>query len=289
MKQITIYTAFLSTLLTLAVAGCSPKIEHAKSVSTKVYGNCGTCKKTIETAANVKGVSRGTWDQNTQMLTLSFDSMRSTLDEILKRVAYAGYDNEKFLAPDDAYTKLEACCKYDRPVKNTKPDEPVVVVPVVEDPVVPVPDPPVTLAEDPFGAVYSAYFAVKDALVKTDGKTTSTAASELMKAIDAVKNETLSAEHQTLWAKYKPLLALDAEHINGTTKTDHQREHFSALSGSMYAVMKAAKPGTKVYLDHCPMAFDGKGADWLSKDKEIKNPYYGSQMLGCGSVKETIQ
>jgi hypothetical protein len=34
---------------------------------------------------------------------------------------------------------------------------------------------------------------------------------------------------------------------------------------------------------------NGKGADWLSKEKEIKNPYYGSQMLNCGSVEETIK
>ncbi len=37
---------------------------------------------------------------------------------------------------------------------------------------------------------------------------------------------------------------------------------------------------------HCPMAFDGKGADWLQIGEGIRNPYYGSDMLGCGSVVE---
>ena len=40
---------------------------------------------------------------------------------------------------------------------------------------------------------------------------------------------------------------------------------------------------------HCPMANNGKGADWLSKENEVKNPYYGSMMLGCGKVTETIK
>lgn len=279
----------IASVFTLVLAGCSPRIEHAKSATAKVYGNCGSCKTTIEKAANVKGVSQGSWDQNSQTLTLTYDSMRSTLDEILKRVAYAGYDNEKFLAPDEAYTKLDACCKYDRKAVVTHPDEPVVETPAADTPVTEEPQPVAETDPDPFGDVYAAYFALKDALVSTDGKAAAAKAGELSKAITAVKADGLSADQKAVWAKQKPLMALDAEHINGTTETDHQREHFSALSGSMYAVMQAAKPATKVYLDHCPMAFDGKGADWLSLDKEIKNPYYGAQMLGCGSVKATIQ
>ena len=51
-------------------------------------------------------------------------------------------------------------------------------------------------------------------------------------------------------------------------------------------VAHAAPGDAPVYLDHCPM-YEG-GADWLSRDKAIRNPYYGSQMLTCGSVKETI-
>ena len=44
----------------------------------------------------------------------------------------------------------------------------------------------------------------------------------------------------------------------------------------------------KVYLLHCPMAFNDTGADWLSNSTEIKNPYFGSKMLTCGSVKDSV-
>lgn len=45
---------------------------------------------------------------------------------------------------------------------------------------------------------------------------------------------------------------------------------------------------TKLYLTHCPMAFDGKGGAWIQADKTVANPYYGSMMLKCGSVKAQI-
>jgi hypothetical protein len=40
-----------------------------------------------------------------------------------------------------------------------------------------------------------------------------------------------------------------------------------------------------VYQDYCPM----KKAYWLSSEAAIKNPYYGSQMLSCGKINDTIK
>jgi hypothetical protein len=36
------------------------------------------------------------------------------------------------------------------------------------------------------------------------------------------------------------------------------------------------------------MANKGKGANWLSLENKVKNPYYGSRMLSCGKVVETL-
>jgi len=43
-----------------------------------------------------------------------------------------------------------------------------------------------------------------------------------------------------------------------------------------------------VYVIHCPMALKGKGADWLSHDPKVRNPYFGDTMYDCGSVKDTL-
>jgi hypothetical protein len=55
----------------------------------------------------------------------------------------------------------------------------------------------------------------------------------------------------------------------------------------MHELVKIAPRSVPVYYDHCPM-YKG-GADWLSQEKPIKNPFYGSMMLSCGSVQETIK
>ncbi|HKU43392.1 MAG TPA: hypothetical protein VJR89_34760, partial [Polyangiales bacterium] len=40
---------------------------------------------------------------------------------------------------------------------------------------------------------------------------------------------------------------------------------------------------------HCPMARDGKGASWVQADPKVKNPYFGSEMLECGSVDKEVK
>lgn len=71
---------------------------------------------------------------------------------------------------------------------------------------------------------------------------------------------------------------------------EQQRSAYARLSDEFIAlVKKAGVKNGELYRNHCPMAFDGKGASWLSPSKEIRNPYYGEEMLTCGSVEETIK
>ena len=137
--------------------------------------------------------------------------------------------------------------------------------------------------------VYASYFDVKDAMVKSDGKTTSAKAAALHKAIIAVPMDKMTSEEHTVWMKVLTALKEDAGHISGTTDAKRQREHFVNLSKNMHAVIKVLPAGEPVYYQKCPMANGGKGANWLSKDKSIKNPYYGSAMLTCGSTVETLK
>jgi hypothetical protein len=138
-------------------------------------------------------------------------------------------------------------------------------------------------------AVLDNYFLLKDALVKTDAAVASAKAKDLQTAIKAVKMEKLAAETHSVWMKLANELAEDAEHINESKDIAHQRDHFMSLSKNMYTVIKVAKATEPVYYQFCPMANKGKGANWLSKESAIKNPYYGSQMLSCGRVVETIK
>lgn len=40
---------------------------------------------------------------------------------------------------------------------------------------------------------------------------------------------------------------------------------------------------------HCPMAQDGKGARWLQTENKVANPYYGSEMLECGTLEKELK
>lgn len=66
---------------------------------------------------------------------------------------------------------------------------------------------------------------------------------------------------------------------------DELRQLFLALSERFIPLLETQpKYSQGLYLHHCPMANENEGAYWLSKAEEIRNPYYGAQMLRCGST-----
>ncbi len=267
----------IAALLSFATNRSYAAIKNPKTETLKVYGNCDMCKNRIEEAANKKDLAKGDWNADTKMLTLTYDSEKTSAAEVMKRVAYAGYDNALFLAPDAAYAKLPGCCQYERQhadaaLSNSKKE-------ILQDTV---------KKSGPMTDVFAAYFGLKDALAKDDGNTASAQAKALYKAIDKVQMDKLSPEQHTAWMKLQEKLSYDAEHIKGVTETEHQREHFVPLSKNMYELVKVFKTSTPVYYDYCPMANNGKGATWLSLQEKISNPYMGKSMSTCGKVQETI-
>lgn len=270
----------------MMLTSCDAQVNNAKTDTVKIYGNCGMCKKTIEKAGNLENIAKVNWNKDTKMATISYDSSKTTLDEILQRIANAGYDSDAFTAPDDVYNNLHGCCQYERVNKTA-----IVQTEVKEDHSIHNHETKTETKQEvnQLKAIFDNYFAIKDALVKTDGNTASAKAKELLTTINAVKMETLTTEEHTVWMKVMKDLIFDAEHINETKDAGHQRDHFTSLSKNMYELVKVSKMETTVYYQHCPMFNDGKGANWLSKESAIKNPYYGSKMLTCGSVKETIK
>jgi hypothetical protein len=62
------------------------------------------------------------------------------------------------------------------------------------------------------------------------------------------------------------------------------------LSKQLYTIFKEIDlKGKIIYWDYCPMALEGKGANWLSLNEKILNPYMGQMMPSCGSIKEILK
>lgn len=275
-----------ATLLLFSSSSCNAQIKNAKTEIVKIYGNCEMCEKTIETAGNVKKVANVEWNKDSKMATITYDSIKTNQDEILKRIALAGYDSDKFLAPDDVYSKLAGCCQYER-VKKTA----IVSTAVIEDHSMHNQENVVETKQEvnQLKTIFESYFALKDALVKSDGKLVSTLAKVVLANINSVKMEKLSSEEHTVWMKVMSSLKSNTEKIVATTIIEKQRVVFMDLSANFYALLKVSKQDYSIYYQNCPMYNDGKGANWLSKENAVKNPYYGSQMLTCGKTVETIK
>ncbi len=98
--------AFISVTTVFA----NPEIEKFK-----VFGTCGTCENAIEMAAiGVSGVKSADWNEETQLLAVSFENSKTGVHKIHMAIAKTGHDTEMHKASDEDYNKLNACCKYER-------------------------------------------------------------------------------------------------------------------------------------------------------------------------------
>ena len=133
------------------------------------------------------------------------------------------------------------------------------------------------------------YIHVKTALSNDDDKEAASGGEAMVAAMNQLDKSVLTAEQAALYNQNEADLKEHAEHIGENVgNIKHQREHFIMMSEDVYALVKGFGAGRTLYNAHCPMAKDNEGAMWLSEANEIKNPYFGSKMLKCGSVKEVI-
>ena len=280
----------MAMTLLLSITFVNAQIKNAKTETAKIYGNCGMCKKTIETAANVNKTAKVDWNVDTKMASITYDTKKTNPDEILKRIALAGYDSDKFLAPDAVYDKLHGCCQYDREAKVVATSQPAMGMTTMENHANHDMDHKEVKEEaNQLKAVFDSYFMVKDALVNTDASVASTKSKDLLSKLKAVQMDKLAMDVHMVWMKVMKDLTSDSKAISETQDVKKQRVQFMSLSKNMRDLLLVAKFDTPVYYQFCPMANGGKGANWLSKENAVKNPYYGAQMMTCGKVVETIK
>jgi hypothetical protein len=126
--------------------------------------------------------------------------------------------------------------------------------------------------------ILSLYYNIKDALVAGNANTAASNAEAFVKAVNGIDYKLISEGNINTLVK-------DGTAISQTKDFKEQRTHFANLSINMLAVAKAVKLTDRpVYEAFCPM----KKAYWLSSDKTIKNPYFGTAMLTCGKAVETL-
>lgn len=137
--------------------------------------------------------------------------------------------------------------------------------------------------------VMSHYFHIKHALTKDDAAEAKNGATMLLKVISQFDNSLLSIGQKEEYSKHISAIKEQADAIVKSTDVDAERTHFAELSAYTYELVKAFGAGKKIYYDHCPMAFNRKGANWLNENAAIQNPYMGTKMETCGKIEQVIE
>ncbi|UII27347.1 efflux RND transporter periplasmic adaptor subunit [Fulvivirga maritima] len=138
-------------------------------------------------------------------------------------------------------------------------------------------------------SIIKQYFLVKNALVNDDFNQAQAETKSLQQTVNNVEMEVFEGDAHMIWMKYVKSLKTSIEAMAESKDIDQLREKFILVSKNIIALTQQMKPeSSTLYVQHCPMADNNQGADWLSAEKEVKNPYFGAFMLSCGEVTQVM-
>lgn len=137
--------------------------------------------------------------------------------------------------------------------------------------------------------IYNAYLLMQTALVNNKTAEAATQAKSVSQLISSFSTTDLPTDQKQAYEVHTVKIQELATLIANTQDIKSQRTSFSPLSNQVYELVTAFGNDQPVYQARCPMAFDGKGASWLSDKTEIRNPYYGDEMLECGEVINIVK
>jgi len=133
------------------------------------------------------------------------------------------------------------------------------------------------------------YYAIKDAMVTSDPAQVKTASDSLLAQITMFDTNGIDETVAVRLTSEVDAIRYGAQNISEADGIDAQREYLPALTENMITLVSGyAITDAPVYKQYCPMAFNDKGASWLSNSDSVINPYFGDMMLRCGEVTETL-
>ena len=145
-------------------------------------------------------------------------------------------------------------------------------------------------AKEALQPLYIAYLGWKDALVNDQFGEAQQKATQMKASLNNISMSVFKGQSHEVWMDYHEKLENGLEHVHHFSEIGPLRKAFQTVSAIMIEMTNHFDPLEEtIYVQHCPMADDNRGADWLSKEKEILNPYFGSSMLRCGEVTKEIK
>jgi copper chaperone CopZ len=113
--KINIFVKIVATTLLMLMLSTVSFAQNNNIVTEeiKISGNCGQCQERIEKACyRIGGVQKAVWDEKTGILTVTYNSRKTTNDKIQASIAKFGHDTPNHKASEKGYKKLPECCLY---------------------------------------------------------------------------------------------------------------------------------------------------------------------------------
>ncbi|MDQ8209431.1 DUF3347 domain-containing protein [Coraliomargarita sp. SDUM461003] len=131
--------------------------------------------------------------------------------------------------------------------------------------------------------VVDPYLSIQKALAGDDLEAAQVGAKAFLQAMEPAPHA--GEAHQEAVALRAPV-----KRIAAASDIKVARTAFLESSRQMIAFIEhvGVTKDSPMFTAFCPMAFDGKGGEWVQSDEKVANPYYGSMMFRCGSIQKQI-
>ncbi|MGV6814480.1 MAG: efflux RND transporter periplasmic adaptor subunit [Phycisphaerales bacterium] len=135
--------------------------------------------------------------------------------------------------------------------------------------------------------VYTSYLDAQESLAGDDLEGFLDAAKRVTDTAIQIDPIGLVSEPLGTWRRASVGLSMS----HSITTLDDARIAFESMTEAVLELQSefGNTTGETLYTAFCPMAFDFKGAKWIQRGTDIRNPYFGSEMLTCGDIQETTQ
>jgi Cu(I)/Ag(I) efflux system membrane fusion protein len=140
------------------------------------------------------------------------------------------------------------------------------------------------------GALSRGYLDLSKALASDQLESARSAAGVLPERLDAIDMALLKEQAHVHWMGLLPDLESSAKALAAAADMNGMRAALPAMTDRLSAAVRAfgVTQTPPLLRFHCPIARDGRGADWLQSGKTTANPYYGAAMLKCGDEVEML-
>ena len=133
------------------------------------------------------------------------------------------------------------------------------------------------------------YLELKDALVSDDFESAIASAKKVKSSYSNIAMTDFEGDAHLVWMADGATMAPLLEQMTTASEIKNIRDSFKPFSSKLINMTRVFNPMEQdLFIQHCPMADDFNGADWLSLQDNVMNPYFGASMLTCGEVTDTI-